>query len=65
MIIEHGYQMNITQNKITEWTGEAENVLEWWSGLLQGKQMSVNKHSIIACMSWSGIIQTNIAINQS
>ena len=65
MIIEHGYQMNITQNKITEWTGEAENVLEWWSGLLQGKQMLVNKHSIIACMSWSGIIQTNIAINQS
>ena len=55
----------ITHNKITEWTGETENVPEWWSSLLQRKQMLVNKHRIIAGMSRSGIIQTNIAINQS
>ena len=38
-LIEHRYQMNTTQNKIIEWMRDANNVPEWWTDLLQGKQM--------------------------
>ena len=38
------------KTKITEWIGEAKNVPEWWTGLLQWKQILAIKHRIIACM---------------
>ena len=39
-----------SNSKITEWIGEAKNVPEWWTGLLQWKQILAIKHRIIACM---------------
>ena len=64
-LIKHGYQMNINQNEITEWTRETKSVPKWWADLLQGKQISVNKHRIITCMSWSEMIRLCMTINQS
>ena len=37
--------------KITEWIGNAKNIPEWWTNLLQWKQMLAIKHRINVCVS--------------
>ena len=51
-------------NKIFERMWEAKNVPEWWTDLLQGKQMLTNNHMHV--LEWNKLsMYNNQPINQS